>query len=90
MEFEWDPEKAAANLAKHGVPFEVATEVFDDDRLLIDEDRDSRGEYRGRAIGRSQAGILFVVYTERLDSVIRIISARKALKHERKAYDPLS
>lgn len=90
MEFEWDPAKAAANLAKHGVPFELATEVFDDDRLLVDEDRDSRGEYRGRAIGRSRAGLLFVVYTEKTDALIRIISARKALAHERKAYESVS
>lgn len=90
MEFEWDPVKAAMNLAKHGVSFELATEVFDDDHQLIDEDLDSRGEYRGRIIGRSQAGLLFVVFTEKTDILIRIISARKATAHERKAYDPVS
>ena len=90
MEFEWDPVKAATNVAKHGVPFELATEVFDDNHLLIDEDLDSQGEYRGRAIGQSQAGLLFVVFTEKSDALIRIISARKATTHERKAYDTVS
>lgn len=90
MEFESDPVKAAKNLAKHGVAFELATEVFDDDHLLMDEDLDSQGEYRGRAIGRSQAGLLFVVFTEKTDTLIRITSARKATAHERKAYDQVS
>lgn len=89
MEFEWDPDKAAANYAKHGIQFDWAIEVFDDDRVLIEEDRDSWGEYRGRATGLSRAGLLFVVFTERYAGLTRIISARRANSYERKAYGSL-
>ncbi len=86
MIFEWDEAKANANLRKHGVSFPLATEVFDDPYLLIEEDRDAAGEFRGRAIGMSRLGVLFVVFIDQAEAVTRIISARKATAHERKAY----
>ncbi len=84
--FEWDETKAAENYAKHGVSFETATKVFRDpfaiERL---DDREDYGEERFILIGTAEAVVLTVVYTER-DGRIRIISARRATKHEQDDY----
>ena len=84
-DFEWDTEKAAANVAKHGVTFEEATTVFLDlEYLLI---RDETNPERFVALGMSgQAQILFVVHCERAEKV-RIISARRATRRERETYE---
>jgi uncharacterized DUF497 family protein len=86
--FEWDPAKAAHNLAKHGVPFEEAQTAFDDGLFLAFEDPNhSEGERRYLLMGQSSRGRLLVVsYTERRDR-IRVISAREATRRERKAYE---
>ncbi|MFC7380213.1 BrnT family toxin [Brevundimonas sp. GCM10030266] len=89
MEFEWDPDKAAANLRKHGVSFLVATQVFFDEHALFEDDLFSRDEYRQTVTGWSELGILLVVFTERREDVVRIISAREATPHERRQYRPL-
>ena len=86
MEFEWDRTKAEANILRHGVRFETATEVFDDPDVLFEDDPYSVGEYREIVIGASQAGLLFVVFTERREQVTRIISARRATADERRRY----
>jgi hypothetical protein len=89
MEFEWDAEKAASNLAKHGVTFPEAMTVFGDplESVIADPDR-SEDECRFLSMGLSAAGRLLVVvaYTERQDR-IRIISARKATPRERRQYE---
>jgi uncharacterized protein len=82
--FEWDDDKAAANLAKHEVSFEQARLVFDDPYPLDIEDH-TPGEHRLNIVGASGGLLLFVVYAYRSDR-IRIISARKATRHERKTY----
>lgn len=84
-DFEWDLDKAAANVAKHGVAFEEAVTVFLDlDYLLI---RDQGEPDRFVAIGMSsQARVLFVVHCERGEK-LRIISARRATRGEREAYE---
>jgi uncharacterized DUF497 family protein len=76
MEFEWDPEKARANLRKHGVSFDEAATVFLDALSLTGDDPDhSVGEERFVTFGLSSIGRLLVVgYTERSER-IRIISA---------------
>lgn len=75
MRFEWDPRKAAQNLAKHGVSFEVASRVFDDPRLVLAEDVEhGAAEQRYFAFGRVDGGILTVRFTTRRDR-IRIIGA---------------
>ncbi|MBX3493078.1 MAG: BrnT family toxin [Parvibaculum sp.] len=85
-EFEWDDEKAVANLAKHGIAFETAAEVFSDpDRLDIDDDRFDYGEERRNAVGAVEDVVLTVSYTTR-EGVCRIISARRASRKEREAY----
>ena len=88
MDFEWDAEKAQKNLEKHGVRFEIASAVFiDPDRITAIDDRFNYGEERLVTLGRTHDGILVVVTTERDEGqVIRIISARKANKRERRTY----
>ncbi|MCL4848504.1 MAG: BrnT family toxin [Acidobacteria bacterium] len=88
MEFEWDSEKAVANLEKHGVDFVEASSVFGDplEVTIPDPDR-SAGEARFLSVGRSlRARVLVVAYTER-EGRIRIIHARAAAPKERRAYE---
>ena len=86
--FEWDESKAGANLAKHGVSFEEAATVFGDPlSLTILDPAHSQAEHRFIIIGQShRRKLLVVVHTERGDN-IRVISARRASKRERKAYE---
>lgn len=88
LKFEWDDAKAQANLAKHGVSFEEAASVFGDPLALTFPDPDhSIGEKRWLTFGVSQTDrLLMVVNIERSHS-IRIISARKATRHERGIYE---
>ncbi|HUE95383.1 MAG TPA: BrnT family toxin [Longimicrobiaceae bacterium] len=83
MEFEWDENKAKNNLQKHGIDFEDAIGVFEGAVLEIRSDRD--GEERYEAIGVLNGREIVVVYTPR-PGRYRIISARKATKHERITY----
>ncbi len=89
VEFEWDRDKATKNEQKHGITFIEATTVFGDPlELTISDPEHSAGEYRFLSIGRSSVGNLLVVsYTERHQSQIRIISARKATRQEQKHYE---
>lgn len=88
VRFEWDPEKAASNISKHGVSFEEAQTVFEDDLFVAFEDPDhSQGESRFIIMGQSTSKRLLVVaYTERRRA-IRLISAREATKRERRDYE---
>ena len=88
LNFEWDEEKAEANLKKHRVSFEEASTVFLDPFSMTNPDPDhSLDEQRYIDIGSSDNGrVLIVVYTER-GSNIRIISCRKATPSERKLYE---
>ena len=86
--FEWDPNKAAENLQKHGVSFEEAATIFADFlSVTIDDPLHSDDEQRLVIIGQTVRGqTLVVVHTVRGDK-IRIISARQATKQERKSYE---
>ena len=88
MKFEWNENKAVANLSKHGVSFDEAKTVFDDPLYVDFYDPDhSYNEDRHIIIGQSQQGRLLIVsYTER-ENVIRLISARKLTQEEREAYE---
>ena len=88
LEFEWDPAKAELNLKEHGVSFDEATTVFRDTLSITISDPDhSDSEDRFIDIGMSHRMQLLVVsYTERKDK-IRIISARRATRAERKNYE---
>jgi uncharacterized protein len=88
LEFEWDPDKAATNVAKHGVSFEEAATVFGDSLSLTVYDPDhSQDEDRFITMGTSRDGRLILVSHTDRDDRIRIISARAATKRERKAYE---
>jgi uncharacterized protein len=86
QEFEWDNSKAVANWQRHGVTFQHAIKAFNDPFAVerIDE-RKNYGEERVNLIGMCEDTILHVTYTERGER-IRIISARRAEKHEQKDY----
>ena len=83
--FEWDDGKARLNLAKHKVSFETATVVFDDPNAIIETDNEP-DEERWKTIGLSPDNLVFVIWTERHGTIIRIISARKANRHEEDRY----
>lgn len=83
MEIEWDPEKAASNLKKHGVSFEEAATALLDPMALAQEDTAAEGESRWVLLGMSaQLRLLSVVYTLRRQDRIRLIAARKATRKE--------
>jgi uncharacterized DUF497 family protein len=88
MKFEWDENKAAKNLSKHGVSFQEAKTVFNDPLYIDFYDPDhSIDEQRYLIVGESNKGRLLIVsYTERKDS-IRLISARLVTRTEREAYE---
>lgn len=84
--FEWDEVKNKKNQEKHGIRFEDILEVFDYPMLTRVDDRYDYGEVRYIGIGKNQIAVFFtIVYTKR-EARIRIISARKANKKERKMY----
>jgi hypothetical protein len=86
MDFEWDGAKAEANESKHGVPFEMASRVFDDpDCLVLEDRRRDYGEERFAAFGQVDGRVHAVAFTWRGDSC-RIISMRKANAREAQRY----
>jgi uncharacterized protein len=88
VQYEWDPGKAAANLKKHGVSFADAVTVFEDEFALTREDADADDEQRFVTLGADAAGaLLVVVYTYRSIGCIRLISAWKADRAQRKQYE---
>jgi uncharacterized protein len=92
MRWTWDRDKAAINRAKHGVSFDTALRVFDDPLHLSQPDPHADGR-RWQTIGLVGAVLLFVIHTWPAESGAedeqtgRIISARKATAHERRAYE---
>lgn len=91
MIFDWDNDKAASNLRKHGVAFELAQQVWDDALHITVFDRHEENEERWHAIGLVCGVVILTVVHAFLatseEDVIRIISARKATKDERKRYE---
>ena len=90
--FEWDDHKADLNFRKHGIRFEDAARVFDDPLALSVQDRIEHGEQRWQTLGMVGGGvILLVAHTLQLEDegaeIIRIISARRADRHERHHYE---
>jgi uncharacterized DUF497 family protein len=88
LRFKWDPRKAEANLAKHDVSFEDAVTVFADPlaRIFTDEEH-SMTELREIIIGHSAQSQLILVNFIGTNDEIRIFSARKATRRERKEYE---
>jgi len=87
VRFQFDPTKATSNLKKHGVSFADAEGVFYDPLAVHQVDPDSEDEERFVAVGMGSAGVvLVIVYTLRGEE-IRLISARRATRHEVKSYE---
>lgn len=95
IRFEWDPSKAAGNVRKHGVSFEIAMRVFADPFALMAQDRIEGGELRWYTLGMVDDYVLLLVAhtTQEVDEggepveIIRIISARAADRKERRRYE---
>ncbi len=85
MEFEWDPEKNLKNIYRHGIPFDRAAEIFSSPCLYFVDTRRDYGEKRYNALGVSQKVVMNVTFVRR-GAKTRIISARLAGQHERRAY----
>lgn len=86
VRFDWDPTKAAANLRKHGVSFEEAATVFEDP-LAVTRTDDVHLE-RSIIVGRSAKDrVLMCVYVEFIADDVRIISARRTTRQERRDYE---
>jgi uncharacterized DUF497 family protein len=91
LEFEWDPQKAAANLVKHTVSFEEAATVFGDPlgRIVADP-RHSLAEQRFVLLGLSEKHRLLAVMFADRGEAIRIVSARPATRPERRNYEEIT
>jgi uncharacterized protein len=85
MDFEWDKEKCLINMRKHGVDFVDVPSVFDTDVVTVEDDRYNYGEQRFVTFGLLNGREIAVVHTDD-GNLIRIISARRATKHERRNY----
>ena len=85
MKFKWDEAKRQSNMHKHGVDFADLAALFDGITVTIPDDRIDYGEERFVTLGMLNGIVLAIVHTE-TDTVIRIISARKATRHEEKNY----
>jgi len=85
MKFEWDEAKRRSNLTRHGIDFATLEEVFDGAPITISDERYDYGEERYITFGLLKGCVVAIVHTES-DEVIRIISARKAERHEEIKY----
>jgi hypothetical protein len=87
VEYEWDEAKAAANFAKHGISFTAAARALDDSRKVeILDDRFDYNEERIQSLCMFRGNVLFVVTVRPDENLCRIISARKATRHEQEEY----
>jgi uncharacterized DUF497 family protein len=89
MRFEWDRTKDESNRETHGLSFEKAADLFRSgiDYLEIYDEVHSEEEDRFIAVGPIHRGVIVVIYTERDDDVVWIVSARMATKNERRSYE---
>lgn len=86
VKFEWDENKNRINIKKHGVDFADVVEIFDHPMLTALDERADYGEDRWIGLGAMKAIAVVVVYIEKRENIVRIVSARKATKHEEKKY----
>ena len=87
MQFEWDKAKNFENIRKHEIDFADVPTIFDGKMLIELDDRFYYGEDRWFGIGFLGSGIAVVVWTERHKNVFRIISARRANRHEQSRFE---
>lgn len=87
MNFEWDENKNRSNIRKHGIDFADVYFVFEGPMIVQIDDRVEYGEVRWKGTGYLINNVVIVVYVEIDGDTIRVISARKALRHERKQFE---
>ena len=87
MRFEWDEKKNIENIRKHRIDFNDVPDMFNHPMFVSLDTRKNYGEDRWIGIGLMKNGCVVIVFVERDGDVIRIISARKAEKHERETYE---
>lgn len=87
MKFEWDEEKNRENIRKHGFDFADAWEIFEAPMQTALDTREDYNEDRLIGIGLLGNRVVAVIFTERGEDTVRIISLRKALKHERRKFE---
>lgn len=87
MRFTWDENKNNINIQKHKIDFVDVPSVFDGPMLIELDAREDYGEERWKGIGFLRKGVVVVIFTERHNDTIRIISARKADKNERTKFE---
>lgn len=87
MRFEWDEAKNEINIRKHGIDFADVKDMFNHPMLTLLDNREYYGEERWIGVGWIQQLMGVVIYVERHEDTIRIISARKATKHEVRRYE---
>lgn len=86
MRYEWDETKRRINLQQHGIDFADMPNLFIGEIVVLEDDRYDYGEIRFLAFGLLAGRLIAVAYTERGEDVVRLISARKANKHETNQY----
>ena len=86
MIFEWNERKRSENLRKHGFDFKDCAAVFDGHTFITPDDRFHYGEMRFKAYGLLRDRVVVVVYAETAAEAVRVISMRKADKHEQTQY----
>ena len=86
VQFEWDETKRAANLAKHGIDFVDALEMFAAPLFVKSDERKDYGEPRWQGLGIVRGRLMVVAYTKREPNTVRIISLRKANSREKDFY----
>jgi uncharacterized DUF497 family protein len=89
MQFEWDEQKRLTNIRKHGLDFRDAWQLFDAPMLVALDEREDYGEDRWIGIGALNGRVVVVIFTERGEDTIRIISIMKGTTHERIRYEQL-
>ncbi len=87
VKFEWDERKNEINIRKHGFDFRDAWEVFQGPLLVRLDQREDYGEDRWQGIGLLRGQVVVLIFTQRGSDLIRVISLRKARKHEREGFE---
>jgi uncharacterized DUF497 family protein len=87
MQFQWDPKKNRENIRKHGLDFADAFEVFEGPLIARPDTRQDYGEERWQGIGNIHGRVVVVVFATIGAETLRIISLRKANRHERAQYE---
>jgi len=86
VSFEWDENKNVENIAKHGLDFKDAWQIFDAPMLVDIDNREDYGEERMVGIGFLKNFIVVIVFTEPDEQTIHLVSLRRALKYEREQF----